>query len=208
MFLVEQGIEKNVYDYQLKHAEPITYDTVSTLIENSKELNDDEKIALKNEKLLNDVIPYYNGTNMDFIATKCFHNIHFKYYNKYKEDNNNEKTKILETVGYYIRTNPNEINIKRDLTPEEEFDTKCHEYIHLLQAKHKYIYIVEACAEIISTEYYDTSLDKYEKAIINTKILLEIVGPEPIWKLNFAGDDTELVSIINENLEPKKLKIC
>ena len=145
---------------------------------------------------------------MDFIATKCFHNIHFKYYNKYKEDNNNDKTKILETAGYYIRTNPNEINIKKNLTPEEEFDTKCHEYIHLLQADYKYRYIVESCAEIISTEYYNTTLDKYEKAIINTKILLEIVGPEPIWKLNFAGDDTELVSIINENLESKKPEIC
>lgn len=186
------------YCLQLKHAEPITYNKVSTLIETSEELTEEEKMTFKNEKLLNNIIPYYNGINMDFIATKCFHDLHYRYYEKRTD----EKGNII--LGYYSRLNPNELNICTNQTPEEEYDKKCHEYIHLLLAKYKYRYITESCAEIISNEYYDIPIDAYEKAVINSKILLKIVGPEPIWKLNFSGDDTELVSIISENLESEK----
>ncbi len=197
-FLFEQGLENIVYNYQLEHAEPITYDKISTLIETSKKLTEEEKMTFQNEKLLNDIIPYYNGTNMDFIATKCFHNLHYKYYEKRISENGN----II--LGYYSRLEPNELNIQENLAPEEDYNTKWHEYIHLLQARTNYLYLKETCAEIISNEYYDAPINSYEKGVINTKILLEIVGPEPIWKLNFSGDDTELVSIISGNLEPEK----
>lgn len=33
---------------------------------------------------------------------------------------------------------------------------------------------------------------------------MEIIEPEPIWKLNFSGDDTDLVNIISSNLEEEQ----
>lgn len=188
---------KIIFATHIVNVDAITYERIVDLLEEDNEISTSEKELLNNEKLLNDIIPYYNGTNMDYIATTCFKDLHFKYYNKHKNCN-----------GYYTRLNSNQLNIKSNLESDEDIGTKCHEYIHLLQCNNgKYKYIFEACAELISYEYFDDfSIDAYKNAVKNTKILIEIVGPEAIWKLNFAGDDSELVAIIEQNLDSEKAK--
>ena len=67
------------------------------------------------------------------------------------------------------------------------------------------MYITEASAEIISYEYDNECINvSYLEPVKNTKILMEMVGPKPIWKLNFSGDDNDLVNIIRANLSEEQ----
>ena len=188
------------FNYRVKVAEPFTYETAYDYIANNDNLGEKDKNILNNEKLLQDIIPYYNGTNMDYIIVKRFDDLHYSYYEKDADDKKNNKT----TIGYYSWLVPNRINIKENLSEEKEQAAKCHEYVHLLQSSYVYGYITEASAEIIAAEYYGTHLTSYVDACRNLKILMEIGGPEMIWKLNFGGDDTALVNLIESNLDKEK----
>jgi hypothetical protein len=180
-------------DYQTTHLEPLTYETICNYFEENDRLEEYDKEILNNEKLLTDVTPYYNGTNMEYIVRTRFKNLHYSYYKSTKS-----------YYGYYNSLFPNVLNIKQGLNKEREYATKCHEYIHLLQCDTEYTYIIEACAELITYEYLDSSIDSYYSAVKNIQILMEIIGPEPIWRLNFAGDDTKLINILKENLSEEK----
>ncbi len=169
----------------------ITYDSICYYLDENDYLSENDKELYKNQKLLDDILPYYRNTRMEFKANSRFNNLHYKYYKKRKN-----------VLGYYDCNNPNVINLKQG---NKNVDyVKVHEYIHLLQSNYKYLYISEACADIISEEYYDISTDIYLSATINTKILMEIMGPEIIWNLNFGNSDKEFVSIIKDNLDDDK----
>ena len=86
---------------------------------------------------------------------------------------------------------------------ENDDSTIIHEFIHLLQDNNKYNYIREACATIISNEYYETSSNSYKNEIVRTKFLMELIGPDIIWNLNFSGSAQEFENAINEIL-PKQ----
>ncbi len=173
----------------------VTIEQIESYIKENENLTEEEKVMFYNEKLLEDVVPYYENTNMNILIPLKYADLQFEEY--YKEKNS--------TRAYYNETKPNAIFLNTYYDNEDRYDDKVHEYIHLLQIAHEYKYIKEASAEIISSEYDDKcTIDTYEIAVKNTKILMEIVGPVPIWKLNFSGDDTDLVNIIRENLEEEK----
>ena len=78
-------------------------------------------------------------------------------------------------------------------------DTIAHELIHMCQETYGYNLITEASAEIISNEYFqETYLSSYTYQVKNLKILMEIIGPYPIWYYNFTGD----FSLIEEKVKP------
>lgn len=124
-----------------------------------------------------------------------------------EEDKEENKTRasqgLLETVGYYNPLTPN-IFYMENLTNQ---DTKTHEFIHLLQDNNNYYYIRESSAEIISNEFYNRPIDSYIEELKRIKILMEIIGSDPIWNVNFSGSEEkiqEFNDILYNNLSYKE----
>lgn len=103
---------------------------------------------------------------------------------------------LAPAIGYYKPLEPNIIHVK-DLLAS---DTIFHEFAHLLQANSEYSYIQEACGEIIAHEYYGCEIDSYIEEVKRMQVLMEIIGSEAIWNINFSGDDSKFDDIILENL--------
>lgn len=107
------------------------------------------------------------------------------------------------TLGWYVDLFPNIINVADD----NDNDTKIHEFIHLVQEYSEYSYIKEACADLISSEYYNVESLEYSEAVSRIQFLMELIGPEPIWNLNFSGNTEEFESKIYEILPEEEAKI-
>lgn len=58
--------------------------------------------------------------------------------------------------------------------------------------------------ELCAAEYYNRNPQTYLSTINNFKLLIDIIGPEPVIKLLFRGDDDELLRIIKTNLPEKQ----
>lgn len=201
--------EKEIIDTISLESMPITVFRIEKLIEENNKLTEEEKELAGNTKLLEDIVPYYENTNMNVLIPLKFDDLHVKYYYREPEKKQNENKDNNGYVGvesaFYSELIPDTLFVNTYFGTEDRYDDKAHEYIHLLQASHEYRYITEACAEIISSEYDEECVySAYSNPVKNTKILMEIVGPKPIWKLNFSGDDTDLVNIIKANLEEEK----
>lgn len=161
--------------------ENVTCEQIETCIKDNENLTEEEKEIYGNKKLLQDVVSYYENTNMNVLMPLKYDELQTEYY--YEEN---------EFDAYYDITQPNKIFVNTYYDEKYFYDNKVHEYVHLLQSSYIYTYIIEASAEVISFEYDDRcTIDSYLNAVKNLKILMEIVGPEPIWKLNFSGDDTD-----------------
>lgn len=104
---------------------------------------------------------------------------------------------LSNAVGYYnVVEEPNVIHTVNLNNP----DTIYHELIHLLQDNNEYKYVKEACAEIISTEYYGCKIASYQEEVKRIQILMEIIGSDAIWDINFNGDDSKLDEVILNHL--------
>lgn len=117
-----------------------------------------------------------------------------------EEDDLDNLVKIQQglglTLGYYNKLEPNIIHVK----DYADYSTIYHEFAHLLQANSEYSYIQEACAEIIAHEYFGCEIDKYKEEVKRMQVLMEIIGGEAIWNINFSGDDSKFDNIILENI--------
>lgn len=197
------------YDYDLNTAvnyygfasgglnthEPLDYKGALRYIQESS-LDEHTKEILSNEELLQDMFAYYKGTLLEYSAINKFKGIHISYF---EED---KSRKILRN-GFYNCLYPNEINVETNVTSKYD-EVVAHEYLHLFQAEGlEYHYLLEASAELCSAEYYNYKLGTYLSAINNLKLLMDIIGPEPIIKLLFSGDDDDFLRIIRTNL-PKE----
>ena len=58
--------------------------------------------------------------------------------------------------------------------------------------------MTEACAEIIAYEYYDAPVDSYLEEVKRTRVLMEIVGSDPVWQSNFSGDSSKLHELLKQ----------
>lgn len=170
----------------------ITYQDVYALLYSSKHLTEDEKAFLDNENLINDVLFTINKNNINKRRLLySLKNIDIHPYTDADE----------HTLGYYDPSRPNVINVKNytELGRIKK-DTISHEYIHLLQYDYlEYNMLNEACAEIVSSEYFEDAKDSaYSDYIYLTKKLMEIIGPVPVWVYTFTGD----FSLIESNVSP------
>ena len=187
----------------------VSYDDVSVedyiqMINNSPNLNEEEKKILANKQLLEDLKPYYDNSYMKHLINWKLKDIDVSYF---KRIINSE-----DILGYYNGLNLNEIHLSDEFRDNDygilnkedsyndKYDTFTHEYINLLQASGGYRYIDEAVAEIMSYEYYDTPIDTYLDAVKNIELLIEIIGPEPILDCSFGGKSDNLKNILADNL--------
>ncbi len=161
----------------------ITVDYLKEAIYSSNELTEEEKEYLFNEDFLTDILPFINDTNyLKWKAKTSFKDMAIISFETLEDEPN--------TKGYYQPDNPNRLYMRnyQSLNRFNE-DVLSHEFVHLCQDTRGYNLIIEACAEIISSEYFaHTQLNTYPEATKLVKILMEIIGPEVIWNYNFTND--------------------
>ena len=89
---------------------------------------------------------------------------------------------------------------------ELNIDRNYYEYIHLLQANCDYRILTDGSAEIICEEFYNCQKHAYPLEMFYTKILMEIIGSEPIWRYNFEENSQALEEAIEPYLTAEEYK--
>ena len=201
VYLSEAGIDipfTRTYIQKQEFADELTVNEIKNLIYLSPNLTNEEKSYLYNEKLCSDVLPYIKGNIKNaYVLKERLENLDITDFSP-----NYDASK--DTLGYVDYTDPNVIHV-RDYHGNfsEEKETIAHEAVHLFQANYDRNLIKEACAELISYEYYHTSkITSYVEEVKLVKMLMEIIGPDPVWEFNFTGDhyriDQEVQNYLNE----------
>lgn len=179
----------------------LTYDSAIKCI-NESSLNSDAKILLANEQLLKDIFNYYEDTPLAYIANLKFNNINIKYY-----DDDDEIDERYKSNGFYQSNIPNILFVNDEYASanlelnKNARQTVAHEFIHLLEAPaNPYTYLKEAAAELLVKEYYNMSVVTYKPAVKQLMLLIDIIGPDPIMKLLFSGDNKLFLKTITTYL--------
>ena len=180
----------------------ITIPKIESLINSSKNLNNEEKEFLCNEEFLNDIIKYIQGTHMDFTTLYRLNNLEIVPID------NIDINESSITMGYYIYGNKLYIYDYDEEKLNEYFldivpykGLVGHEYSHLLMANFDYRFLNEGIASIITDEYFAPINNSYTKLKIRTKVLIEIIGKEPIMECVYGNDPSSLIENIKKYLD-------
>jgi hypothetical protein len=187
--------------YALINEEPITVEEMVDLVCESPYLDTDERELLCNDIFFAFVLDNSHGKPRTFHIKNALNNINIKSF----------KTEEFEgALGYYDLTNINTIRVL-DVAYKNKnqyYDVVAHEYIHLMQDQNDYYYIMEASAEMMEYEFFDQPCDGYDDIVKRTKVLMEIVGPQPIIDCNFSGNTKTFEDSIGKYLSgPEKQKM-
>ncbi|MBQ6477500.1 MAG: hypothetical protein IJI43_03605 [Bacilli bacterium] len=170
----------------------MTTDLAKDYINDSSGIDEEMKDYLINEDFFNDILNISDHSR-NYILNKKLDDITVKY--------DEEKCKKKHVGGFYNITNPNVVTLQ----DESYIDyALAHEFVHLMQDNNIYHYILEASAEMLAQEYYDSRAVAYPKQRENLRILLEMIGPKPIMELNFKGDISSFEKSIYDNLDKEK----
>ncbi len=178
----------------------LTPEIISELIKNNQNISESDKEILLNNDFLEFACPYINK-NKEYAASlynDILPNLQIK---KMQIDD----TTVLGTWNLSQRTITLDIDkLSNDfgITHKEDIyvDTLLHEWVHVFQPPNQYSFLREVCAETISDEYLNEFLyyQAYPKETIRLKILMEIIGSEPLAEYQFTGN----VESTKRELEP------
>lgn len=161
---------------------------------NESSLSDKDKQTLQNSKFFEDISNVVN--NDPFSLNALNHKlknlkVEFFPYEQY-----------LGHDGYYT---DNTIHIS-DNTLYEYDDILTHEFMHACQSpfSNKYKMITEACAEILSYEYYDSPVDSYPRQVRTIRKLMEIIGSKPIFNYVLTEDFSNIEDMVKPNLSEEE----
>ena len=176
----------------------ISVEDAIQFINDSNYLSEEYKLFLANKHLFEDVLPYYEGTHMQEDIKIKLNQIRFNYFSR------NIPGYHDGLAGFYNCLKPSVINIIDDCknNPAVHKSIVAHEFIHLLQSNDTaYSYLTETTAELMAEEYFGYTTDTaYEEGVNSLKLLIEMVGIDPILKGVFGGDYTDLENILLNNL--------
>ena len=192
----------NVVTYQQENQEEIndfTTKDIYSFINSSEYLTDEEKAFLYNEDLFNDILPIINESNF-------LKQMYLSYFNNLRIQNFTEQPDCIEesikqVLGYYDTDYPSTMFIKNyyGLT-EENKDQVAHEFIHVCQNIWGYNLIIEGTCEITKSEYYNIPISRHTRQAKLVKILMEIIGPEPVFDYSFSGDFSQIENSVRPYL--------
>ena len=187
LFKIKPGDIYPLFDHFID--KKMTVESIDEAIDNSTHLSEEEKEYLKNNKLFEDIL----DVSIDqYILDKKVEDIEIISFE-------NKET----LAGYYKLDELNHIYIREDvnLDSDSRYDIISHEFIHLLQDDNCYTYIHEACAELLSYEYYKDYETSYLDEIKRVKVLMEIIGPQPVFECNFKGDVRSFEDAVKKYLD-------
>jgi len=178
-------------------------DDVIELLNKSSYLSQSDKEFLGNRNYFNLIVPYYIGTPMENEMKIRLSDIAIRYFDE------SDEYYGTNTVGYWSPLNSNVINVSKDYKINESsskylYESRnaitSHEFVHLSQAD-SFNYISESMAELISEEFYDCYFySVYEEGVKTLKLLIDIIGPDPILKMVYGGDSSLFNDILCDNL--------
>jgi len=191
---VESNILESIaYTFEGREDEynkPLQIEDIQNYIYSSTNLSNEEKDYLYNSELFQLVYPYYSGTYWEVVVRNRFDGIDII-------DFTDEEDKYLDCVGYYAHDNL--IHVKEY---EEGYDLSNstvvgHELVHMLQVYNGLSFLDEPSAEIMNHEFFldscsSADLYSYSHACKCLKVLMEIIGPEPILDYNFRVGSTAI----------------
>ena len=182
-----------------EHTIELTSNDLENYIKTSNSLSIEEKEYLYNSDFFKDVLSTINTSEyMKREYLRRFMNIDIKSF-AYDNIRN----------GFYNPNEPNCLYVAEynDLNTSTK-DTIAHEFVHLCQYHpSKYNFLIEATAEIISNEYFNsTSINAYLEEVKSLKVLMEIIGPEPIWNYVFTGDFSAIKKQVKPYLKDNEYK--
>lgn len=161
-------------------------------------LSEEEKKLISNQELLKDVFQYYDATAFNELFGLKLNGLNIEI----------EKDSETNTAGFYLSTIPNTIFIGETVyNSQSKNSTFFHEFIHLLQNdQNKYSYLTETTAELITNEYALETNESclYNEGVKTLKLLIDIIGPEPILKGVFGRDYSMLEEILAQNLSKEE----
>lgn len=194
----------------------LDFDTLKQAFYSNQNLSSEEKAMLFNEELINDYIYYTRMYLNDRISGNGDVPL---YYNRYDIISCLKKLRITNDDRCIIGTNPNnefpyrisatdlenceilisESNCKQyasknnflydDVYQKE----KVEQFVNLLPENYNNSILYNACTSIILKEYYGIGLPKKDEISIMeekaTKMLIELVGDEPLKYYYFTGSD-------------------
>lgn len=192
-FAGDPSIRKKI-DVSISYINKLTADELINSIETSKYLSDEDKELLSNEAYFNFMLEHSDPIR-NYSIRNCFDNINIKTFTS---------EEVPNADGYYDPLDQNTIYIlkKNDNVPYYGAIIT-HEFIHMTQSQNKYAYIREAFTELVKQEFYNQSILDYQSCIIRLKVLMEIIGPEPIAECNYKGDTDSFKNAISKYLSPE-----
>lgn len=183
-----EGIEWEFADSYVE-----TKDIKKALFDNTK-LNQQEKDMLWNEELIDFIVPYYNkDENTKVLAVIKHSDLDIVPFDGSEEDG---------IDGYVNGDGALHVKDYDENNPQAKKHTSGHEYIHTLQSGAP-SFIMESSAELFNLEFFEKTGDSkashaYDNACKYLRILMEIIGSEPIVDVNFYPASTALY----ENVSP------
>lgn len=166
--------------------------TIRELINSSQNLNNEEKQYLINDVFF-DFIDDYIDESIVYNRLKDIDIIDFTDEEKINRDKYN--------TGYYNYTKPNILHV-RDYEEDDTLktmSTNSHEHIHQYQGNYEYSYIVEGTCSLLNKEFYTSSSQSYPDEQKRLKVLMEIIGTEPILKY-IGGNFSEIEEAFDKYL--------
>jgi hypothetical protein len=179
--------------YTLSNAIPLTSMEATNLIKNSLYLSVEEKDYLANQDYFDFVIKHTKSKEREYYLRNSLNNFRIKHFD----------TDFYPGVsGYYNPLDINAINILDtiDQTSPTYKDVITHEFVHATQDQNEYLYVIEATAEMLEYEFYNQPCDGYSDMVKRIKVLMEIIGPEPVISCIYNGDTTYFETSIKEYL--------
>ena len=174
--------------------EPITLNEMLKKINDSPYLTEKQKKYFSNKDFLEDVLYYADPKYKKELNSIYSDYIQIRYFTE------KQKKEKPDSRGFVNSAHPNIIYLY-DESDEIFYYAAPHEFAHSNQYHpHIYRYIDEASAEIIKAEYFNEEEKAYKDARINLAILMEIIGPEPVMKLNFKGNLEPFENLIKSYL--------
>ena len=184
-------IRENI-DTTISSIMPITTNELVNAIKTSQHLTDEEKGILCNEDYFNFLLEY-SDSNRNYNLRQNLNSINIEYFDSSSQSN---------ADGYTDPLHPNTIYILNKHTDNNElvYAILIHEFVHLTQNNNLYSYIKESSDEIIKDEFYKKDIIAYSECVKRTKILMEIIGPEPVIECNFSSSSESFTDAIKEYL--------
>lgn len=194
-FAGDVRIRENI-DKGLSYVVSVSSNEMINSIQSSKYLTDEEKDILCNKDYF-DFVLKYSDSNRNYNLRQSLDNLQIKYY-PYEEGS--------VADGYQDPLEPNTIYILETHADDEKLRNEIliHEFIHTTQNHNVYSYIKEASDEIFKNEFYGKDIIAYMENVKRVKVLMEIIGPEPIAYCNFESDPQRFRNAINEYLTPEE----
>ena len=170
-------------------------------ISEATNMQDFDKKCLNNEDYFNFILSIVDEKSKIYDLPDRFTDINVRYFN----DETNESREWA--TGYYVQ-GTNTLNVKEDYIDNLKIyeDILDHEFIHLTQTGLGYVYIKEALAEILSTEFYGTDINAYLTIVKNVKLLTEAIGPDAVLNAVFSHDTSKFENAIREHLNEEDAK--